>query len=79
MRFQECIYALSRNALIAPALKTHLTRTPRVVGEFLVRGVWDPNVRVLSDCRRGSKAARALVRLHLTQVAGSTGKRLRTA
>ncbi len=79
MRFQEFIYALSRNALFAPALETNLTRTPRVVGEMLVRDVWDPDVRVLRECQRGSKPARALVRSHVKQVAGSEGKRLRSA
>jgi len=40
-----------RKALIAPALETHLTCTPHLMGEMLVRDIWDPHARVLRDCQ----------------------------
>lgn len=43
---------LSRNALIALALETHLTCTPHLMGEMSVRDIWDPNARVLRGSQR---------------------------
>lgn len=43
---------LSRNALIALALETHLTCTPHLMGEMSVRDIWDPHARVLRESQR---------------------------
>ena len=85
MRFHEFLYALSGNALIAPALATHLTYTQRVMGEVLVRDekprdIWDQHARILDAIARGDgERAEALVRLHITQAAGFMVDRLRGA
>lgn len=83
MRFHEFLYALSGNALIAPALATHLTYTQRVMGEVLVRDnkprdIWDQHARILDAVARGdAERAEALVRSHITQAAGFMVERLR--
>ncbi|HMZ00351.1 MAG TPA: FCD domain-containing protein [Burkholderiaceae bacterium] len=51
-RFPELLYALSGNALVAPALATHLTYTQRVMGEVLVgdetpTDIWDQHEAIL--------------------------------
>ena len=52
MRMQKFICAPSGNSQIAPALETHRTCGQRVVGEGLVRDIWDPHTRVLRACQR---------------------------
>jgi DNA-binding GntR family transcriptional regulator len=82
MRFHEFIYALSGNALIAPALATHLTYTQRVMGEVLVRDekprdIWDQHARILDAIANGdAERAEALVRSHITLASGFMVERL---
>jgi hypothetical protein len=58
MRFHTFIHALSGNALIAPALATHLTYTQRVMGEVLIedqepRDIWDQHAKILDAIGKG--------------------------
>jgi DNA-binding GntR family transcriptional regulator len=85
MRFHEFIYALSGNALIAPALETHLTYTQRVMGQVLVRDekprdIWDQHARILDAIAEGDgKRAEARARSHITQASSFMVERLRAA
>jgi len=85
IRFHEFLYALSGNALIAPALATHLTYTQRVMGEVLIRDakprdIWDQHAEILAAIASGDgQRAEALTRAHIQQAAGFMVGRLREA
>ncbi len=70
MKFHEFICALSGNALIAPALETHLTCTQRVMGGVLIRDekprdTWDQREAIPQAIVKGDgERAEALARSH---------------
>lgn len=71
-RFHELLYALSGNALVAPALATHLTYTQRVMGEVLggdekPSDIWDQHEAILAAiCAGDGDRAEALAREHIS-------------
>jgi DNA-binding GntR family transcriptional regulator len=81
-RFHECLYALSGNELVAPALATHLTYTQRVMGEVLdadsqPSAIWDQHERLLEAvCAGDGDQAERLAREHIDEAADFMAARL---
>lgn len=73
--FHEFLYQLSGNALVAPALATHLAYTQRVMGEVLVGNekpthIWHEHAQILEAvCAGDGERAEALARRHISDAA----------
>lgn len=84
-RFHECLYSLSGNPLVAPALATHLTCTQRVMGEVLEGDeqpveIWDQHERILMAISAGdAPLAESLARAHIGEACDQLVARLRQA
>ena len=84
LKFQEFIYGLSGNPLVAPTMTAHWTHTQRVMGEVLMkdatpRDIWDQHAAILDAVTRGDAArAEALARSHITQAADFMVARLQS-
>lgn len=84
-RFHECLYSLSGNPLVAPALATHLTCTQRVMGEVLEGDeqpveIWDQHERILTAISAGdAPLAESLARAHIGEACDQLVARLRQA
>ncbi len=84
MKFHACIYKLSGNVLIAPAMEAHWTATQRVMGEVHMRDerprdIWDQHEAILEAiCAADALGAESLAGQHIMQAANFMIHRLRS-